>query len=184
MGERARRAMCSLYNREMPKTQRTVLGKGEFHWITCACFRHQAKLGVEKHRNLLCQLLEELRSKYRFEIAGYVVMPTALQLLMTEPGRETAETVLLLLKQRYQRRYNTSVRSDEPAWEKVIADTHVVTADHMVGALNLMHHAPLKAGLVEKMTDWEWSSARRYAGMPEGVVTIEPFVDERAAIAE
>jgi len=36
-----------------------------------------------------------------------------------------------------------------------------------------MHQEPVKAGLVESGTDWEWSSARSYAGLPEGVVTVE-----------
>ena len=141
------------------------------------------KLGVEKHRDLFCQLLEELRHRYQFAIVGYVVMPAFFQLLISDPQRETAESVMLTLRQRYQRRYNVSARSEESAWYKAIADTRVVTADHIVGCLSLIHEAPVKAGLAEKMTDWEWSSARRYAGLPEGVVTVEPSSDPRARIS-
>ncbi len=81
--------------------------------------------------------------------------------------------------QRYQRRYNTSVRLDEPAWEKKFIDKHVVGSEQIQGCLSLMHEAPVKAGLAEKTTDWEWSSARRYAGLPEGVVTVDPVKDPR-----
>ncbi len=160
-----------------------MLGRGELHWLTSASFRHQPKLEVEKHRDLLSQLLEELRARFRFEIVGYVVMPSAFQVLMSEPERESAESILLTLRQRFQRRYNVSVRSDEPAWEKNISDTHVVSADHIVGCLDGMHQAPVKAGLAETRTDWAWSSARAYAGLPEGVVTVMPSADPRARIS-
>ena len=158
----------------MPKPRKKILGKGGLHFITSASFHRQEKLGTEKHRSLICQLLEELRNKYRFKIVGYVVMPAFIQMLLSEPGAETVETVVLALRQRYQRRYNVSARSDEPAWEKTFSDVHVVNVDRILGCLSLMHEAPVKAGLVEEPSDWEWSSARRYLGMPEGVVSINP----------
>jgi putative transposase len=87
-----------------------------------------------------------------------------------------------MLRQRFGRRYNTSARTDEQVWETRYSDVHVFAADHIAERLNFMHQAPVKAGLAEAATDWEWSSARRYAGMPEGVVTIEPV--EQAALPE
>ena len=166
----------------MPKPRKSVLGKGELHFITCSSYLHQAKLGAEKHRDLFCQLLEQLRAKYHFKVLGYVVMPSGFHALISEPETETVETLILTLRQRYQRRYNTSARSDEPAWEKKIVDKHIVGADQIVGCLSFMHEAPVKAGLAEKMTDWEWSSARRYAGLPQGVITLDPSTGPRAAL--
>ncbi len=159
-----------------------MLGRGELHWLTSGSFCRQPKLEVEKHRDLLCQLLEELRARFRFEIVGYVVLPSAFQLLMSEPERESAESVVMTLRQRFQRRYNVSVRSDEPAWDKNLSDVHVVGADPIVGCLDGMHRAPVKAGLAETRTDWAWSSARAYAGLAEGVVTVTPSADQRARI--
>jgi putative transposase len=159
----------------MPIVRKPVLGRGELHLIACSSYRHLQKLELEKHRDLFCQLLEQLRVKYRFKVVGYVVMPSGFELLMSEPEMDTAETVILALRQRYQRRYNTSARSDEPAWDKAIADKHVAGADRIVSSLSTMHQAPVKAGLADHATDWEWSSARSYAGLPEGVVTVELY---------
>jgi putative transposase len=166
----------------MPKPRKKILGKGGLHLVTSASFHRQAKLCAEKHRSLICQLLEELRTKHRFAIAGYVVMPTYIRVLISEPSAATVETVILALRKRYQRRYNVSVRSDEPAWEKTFSDIHVLSIDQITGCLSLMHEAPVKAGFVEKPSDWEWSSAQRYAGLPEGVVTIEASSDSRSLL--
>jgi putative transposase len=163
----------------MPIVRRPVLGKGELHLIACSSYRHLPKLGLEKHRELFCQLLEQLRAKYRFKIVGYVVMPSGFEVLMSEPEMDSAETVIMALRQRYQRRYNTSARSDEPAWDKVISDKHVMGADRIARSLSIMHEAPVKAGLADRATDWEWSSARSFAGLPEGVVTVEPISGPR-----
>ncbi len=161
----------------MPRGKKQVYGKGELHFITCTFFRQQPKLAAEKHRDLFAQLLEELRIKFRFNVVGYVAMPTNFHLLMSEPGIDTADNSIQMLRQRYGRRYNTSARVDDQVWETRYSDLHVFDADHIRARLNFMHQAPVKAGLVETATDWEWSSARRYAGLPEGVVTIEPAVD-------
>jgi putative transposase len=158
----------------MPRGQKQVYGKGELHFITSTCFRHQAKLGVAKHRDLFVQLLEEIRVKFRFNVVGYVAMPTNFHLLMSEPGIDTADNSMQMLRQRFGRRYNTSARTDEQVWETRYADVHVFSADHVAERLSFMHQAPVKAGLAETATDWEWSSARHYAGLPEGVVTIQP----------
>lgn len=157
----------------MPKGPNRVYGKGHLHFITCFCYRHQRKLGEEKHRNLFVQLLEEIHRKFHFDVAGYVVMPDRFYLLMVEPSSDTAEHALATLLQRYQRRYNTSARSEEPAWQLPYADNHIFQPDKVEERLRFMHRLPVREGLAEKTTDWEWSSARFYEGMPEGAVTIE-----------
>jgi putative transposase len=156
----------------MPKTREAVYGKGELHLITCNCFLREPKLELEKHRNLFVRLLEEVRAKFYFNVAGYVVMPNHFRLLMVEPGVDTAANSVETLLQRYQRRYNTSARSTEQAWELPYSDAHVFGRERILRQVEGMHEEPVKAGLVESAIEWEWSSARAYAGLPEGVVTV------------
>lgn len=111
--------------------------------------------------------------KFRFAVAGYVVMPTEFHLLMTEPSVDTVANSVGVLQQRYRRRYNNSVRSDEQVWSSAYSDAHVVGPERTEARLTFMHQQPVKAGLAEAATDWEWSSARFYAGLPDGVVTVE-----------
>ncbi|HEY1810075.1 MAG TPA: transposase [Acidobacteriaceae bacterium] len=157
----------------MPKHREAVYGKGHLHLIACTCFRNQPKLGEEKHRNVFLRLLEELRVKFRFAIAGYVVMPDHFRLLMREPEIDTAANAVEMLQARYRRRYNSSARSDEQVWESRFADTHIVGADAIAATLASMHQEPVKAGLAPTPEDWLWSSARAHSGLPEGVVTVE-----------
>jgi putative transposase len=158
----------------MPKSEKRVYGKGHLHLINCYCRDREQKLGEEKHRDLFCRLLEEVRVKFRFTVVGYVLMPDNFSLLMVEPLVDTAANSVETLLQRYQRRYNNSARSTEPVWENDYTDTHITGAERLETTLRTLHEAPVKAKLVESATEWEWSSARYYAGiMPDGVVTVE-----------
>jgi putative transposase len=157
----------------MPKFREAVYGKGHLHLIACTCYQKQPKLAEEKHRDVFVRLLEELRVKFRFAVVGYVVMPDHFRLLMREPEIDTAANAVEMLQARYRRRYNSSARSDEQVWENRFSDTHIVGADAIAATLAAMHAEPVKAGLVSSSEEWKWSSALAYAGLPEGVVTVE-----------
>ena len=77
------------------------------------------------------------------------------------------------IQARYRRRYNSSARLDEQVWESRWTDTHIVGAESVAASLAQMHAEPVKAGLASSAQEWAWSSARAYAGLPEGVVTVE-----------
>ena len=166
----------------MPKMKSPVYGKGHLHLITSECHRKQPRLGIEKHRDVFVRILEEVRVKFRFAVVGYVVMPTHFHLMMTEPGIDTVANSVEMLRQRYRRRYNNSSRSDEQVWETRYADAHVFGAEKTWARLNFMHQEPVKKSLAEKPTDWEWSSARAYADLPEGVVTVERAAEMMAPV--
>lgn len=91
------------YNDAMVKGLRRVYGGGDWHFITCSCYRRQPFLGSAKRRDLFLEVLEEVRARYEFDIAGYVVMPEHFHLLITEPKHGTPPLVMQLLKQRVSR---------------------------------------------------------------------------------
>lgn len=157
----------------MPKSREAVYGKGHLHLIACTTFRKLPKLAEEKHRDVFVRLMEELRIKFRFAVVGYVVMPDHFRLLMREPEIDTAANAVETLQARYRRRYNNSSRSVEQVWESRCADTHIMGVEVIAATLASMHAEPLKAGLVSSPEEWKWSSARAYAGLHEGVVTVE-----------
>jgi len=157
----------------MPKSREAVYGKGHLHLIACNCYQKLPKLAEEKHRDVFVRLLEEVRVKFRFAIVGYVVMPDHFRLLMREPEIDTAANSVETIQARYRRRYNSSARSEEQVWESRWADAHIVGSEAIAASLALMHAEPVKAGLVTSAEEWGWSSARVYAGLPEGVVTVQ-----------
>jgi REP element-mobilizing transposase RayT len=77
---------------------------GDFHFITCSCYRRRPMLDTPERRNLFLTVLEEVRIRYRCVVLGYVVMPEHFHLLVSEPQCGTPSTVMQALKLGFARR--------------------------------------------------------------------------------
>jgi putative transposase len=84
----------------MPKGLRRIHGGGDFHFITCSCYRRQQFLGSSRRRDLFLKILEEVRKKYNFIVVGYVVMPEHVHMLVGEPRIKPLAVMMQVLKQR------------------------------------------------------------------------------------
>jgi REP element-mobilizing transposase RayT len=60
-------------------------GGHDLHFITCSSYHRGPELKSVQRRDLFLRVLEQARSRYRFVVIGYVVMPEHFHLLMTEP---------------------------------------------------------------------------------------------------
>ena len=88
----------------MPWNLKRYYGAGDFHFITCSCYRRQPLLGTAQRRDLFLTVLEQVRRRYQFVVAGYVVMPEHFHLLISEPQELTPSTVMQALKLGFARR--------------------------------------------------------------------------------
>ena len=84
----------------MPKRLHRYYGAGYFHFITSSCYHRRPLLGTARRRDLFLKILEQVRLRYGFVVAGYVIMPEHIHLLISEPDRGTPSTVMQVLKQR------------------------------------------------------------------------------------
>jgi putative transposase len=86
-----------------PRSQKPLerrYGLGHLHFITCSCYRRRPFLKSARKRDAFLKILHEVRSRYRFLLVGYVVMPEHIHLLISESKAATPSTVMQVLKQR------------------------------------------------------------------------------------
>jgi len=127
---------------------------------------------------------------------GYVVMPDHIYLLISEPERGTASTVMQVVKQRFARRVLAGKKrstaqsdrwpdSEQHLWQRRFYDFNVWSARKRIEKLRYMHRNPVKRGLVLEPDQWEWSSFRSYAYQEVGRVRVnlwpEPALKIRPA---
>ena len=96
---------------EMPNRLHRYYGAGYLHFITTSCYQRRALLGTRQHRDLFLHVLERVRRRYRFVVAGYVVMPEHVHLRIGEPERGNPSAVMQALKQGFARRLLCGLRS-------------------------------------------------------------------------
>jgi hypothetical protein len=75
------------YTSPVPNKLHRYYGAGYLHFITTSCYHRLPLLQKPQHRDLLLEVLERLRRRYRVVVVGYVVMPEHVPLLLSEPER-------------------------------------------------------------------------------------------------
>ena len=144
---------------------------GCFHFVTFSCYRRRPLLGNATAYGVFEHVLEAVREHYGFVVAGYVLMPEHVHLLVGEPSRSSLSVALQVLKQQTSRKLK--VRGEVQFWQRRYYDFNVHNEVKRVEKLRYMHRNPVKRGLVEKPEDWPWSSFRHYATGQIGWVEIE-----------
>lgn len=144
---------------------------GCFHFLTFSCYRRQALLQDAAACGVFERALEAVRCRYRFVVAGYVLMPEHVHLLIGEPERATLAVAIQVLKQQTSRKLKGP--GEVRFWQRRYYDFNVHNERKRVEKLRYLHRNPVKRGLVGRPEDWAWSSFRHYATGQRGVVEIE-----------
>ncbi len=102
-------------------------------------------------------------------------MPEHVHVLVSEPQCNTLAGAIHSLKLSFTKRAHSLRLLVEPGafWQKRYYDRNVRDRDEFTETLRYIHRNPVKRGLVKKVTDWKWSSARHYLFRENGRVEIE-----------
>jgi putative transposase len=152
----------------MPTGLRRYHQTGDLHAINVNCFRKRPIFDTPEPRDTFLNILEETRRKYLFQVIGYVVMPTHIHLLVSEPQNALLSTAMQVLKQRFSR-----IRViEEDVWEPRYYDFNVFSPRKLAEKLDYIHMNPVTAGLVNAPADWSWSSYRAHYLRERGPVEV------------
>jgi putative transposase len=144
---------------------------GGFHFITFSCYRREALLARAGAYSAFERELETVRRRHGMVVAGYVLMPEHVHLLVGEPPKGSLATFLQVLKQQTSKKLKR--HGEVRFWQRRYYDFNVHNELKRVEKLRYMHRNPVKRGLVEDPADWPWSSFRHFATGIEGAVEIE-----------
>ena len=172
----------------MRRNLKRYYGSGDLHFVTCSCYRRQPLLGTARRRDLLLTVMEQMRKRYEFVVADYVVMPEHIHLLISEPQKKNPSTVMQALKLSFARRVLAQARgrrnplqaslfdhAPQHIWQKRFYDFNVWTEHKRIEKLRYMHRNPVKRGLVASPELWHWSSFRAYFLGETGLVRVNEW---------
>ena len=151
----------------MPSNQKRYQNTGHHHFITFSCHNREPYLQSPTSKNVFLNSLESTRLLYDFQVAGYVVMPEHVHLLVTEPPTKSLATALAILKRTVSKQH-----PQKPFWLTRYYDFNVSSNDKLIEKLRYIHRNPVHRGLAAKPEDYPWSSFATYAHLDAGKVTI------------
>jgi putative transposase len=138
------------------------------HFITFSCYQRKPYLDSPAARSLFLVVLERMRLRYDFSVAGYVVMPEHVHLLLSEPAEQTLAAALHAVKLSVAKQLQ-----QRPFWQPRYYDFNVFTEHKRIEKLKYMHRNPVRRGLVAKPEDWLWSTFSHYLSGREEMVEID-----------
>jgi len=175
----------------MPWGLKRFYGTGDLHFITASCYRRRPLLALPRYRDLFVEVLEQVRQRYQFVVAGYVVMPEHFHLLISEPESVNPSAVIQTLKLGVARRILAErarrekalaqregldlVRVPQHFWQARFYDRKIWSGREYVRKLKYIHRNPVRRGLVETPEQWMWSSFRAYACGEVGTVRVNDW---------
>ena len=127
---------------------------GVFHFLTFSCYRRQPLLASSSGYDLFERELEAVRRRYGFVVAGYVLMPEHVHMLVGEPRENSLAVALQVLKQMTSRKLKA--REQAQFWQRRYYDFNVWSDEKRIEKLRYMHRNPVVRGLVEKPEDWRF----------------------------
>src|SRR5260370_6465255 len=160
----------------MRKPLNRYYGQGDLHFVTFSCYRRRPLLGTARSRDCFVNILDLVRSKRKFLLLGFVVMPEHVHLLVSEPPGSNPSVALQVLKQQVSRRLRkkrkrpaegqlclkfAEPQMEEPHfWQRRFYDFNIWSEKKFREKLDYMHANPEKRGLVLHPKDWPWRSWR------------------------
>lgn len=87
----------------MPRGLKRYCGRQDFHFITFSCYQRRQFLQSDNAKICFLEILGEVRAQCGFRLAGYVVMPEHVHLVIDEPPGATPAQIIQILKQRVSR---------------------------------------------------------------------------------
>ena len=175
------------------KTCKRYNDPGHAHALTFSCFKRQAFLSKDRSRAWLIEAIDRARTKLRFHVWAYVIMPEHAHLLIwpTEAIYDVSD-ILNSIKQSVAKRALLYVRRVAPAfltrmedhqpngathyrfWQRGGGyDRNVVEPRTAHQQIEYFHYNPVRRRLCAKPEEWHWSSAADYAGVRFGPLRID-----------
>jgi putative transposase len=165
------------------------------HELTFSCFRRLPLLNRDRSRKWMLDALESARRRRNLALWAYVIMPEHVHVIVYP--REAIYQVRLIrtaLKVPVQRKALAFLRRRAPAFLERLRDEqpngevhyrfwqrgggydrNVTGLETLRTMIEYIHNNPVRRGLVERPTDWPWSSARFYEGIQDVPVRMDPL---------
>lgn len=176
------------------KTRRAINEPGHAHFLTFTCYRRFPLLNRDRSREWVIEAFAEARKKQNSLLWAYVIMPEHVHALIL-PKSEAYEMrrVLAALKAPVSKHAHEFLReTDNASWLAKLTvrkgdrtmfrfwqagggyDENLWNDQPIREVIDYIHANPVRRGLVERPTDWHWSSARYHAGLGDGLLVADP----------
>lgn len=145
----------------MGRQARQLSATGIYHVVFRGINRQHLFEG-ESDFNYFLEGLQHLKSEIEFEIHAYCLMNNHVHLLIREKQVGDISLIMKRLLTKYAMYFNRKYQRNGALIASRYKSIPVTVDEYFIPLLRYIHQNPVKAGMIEKMEDYEYSSYREY----------------------
>lgn len=157
-------------------TPNRIIAASRTFFITSSTWGRRALLQSERSASLFVDLLHEHRSRGRFRVHEFVVMPDHFHALVTVDAGDTVERAVQFIKGTFAFRAGREFGFTAPVWQKGFSESRVRDQNHYARVRDYIRQNPVRRGLTVTAESFPYSSAfsgitldpHPFASAPEG----------------
>jgi putative transposase len=158
----------------MPRTSRASQGGFLYHVLNRGNARNDV---FHKPEDFLAfvNLMREAHDKVRMRLVGYCLLDNHFHLLLWPHEDGDLSRWMQWLMTSHVRRYHRHYNSSGHVWQGRFKAFPIQDDDHYFAVLRYVERNPLRANMVTRSQDWEWSSLKPTARSgPDGLLSEGP----------
>ncbi len=143
------------------------------HFITFSVHRRRRLLDHDHPKRILLGVLNEELEQRKARLVGFAIMPDHVHAIVWFPAPGQLSRFMhgwrrkssFHMRQWYRQEaahYFRGFGEGDRFWQPKYHSFEIYERPKLEEKLRYMHENPVRAGLVERATDWRWSSARWY----------------------
>ena len=127
-------------------------------FVTTSAWQSRNLLQSHRMAGLLVDVLQHYRNENQFALHGFVVMPNHPHVLLTLERDVSVEKAAQLIKGGFSFRAKREVGVPGEIWHRGFSERRICSEAAFRARQNYMHQNPVRARLVERAEEWEYSS--------------------------
>jgi len=119
----------------------------------------------------LLQIIEDARKESDFRLLGYVIMDNHYHFLI-QTMNDKISRIMQRINNRYSKYYNINEKRTGPNFDRRYFDSLVEDERYLFQLLYYIHHNPIKANIVNEVSEYKYSSDYAYRNNDDSRVNI------------
>lgn len=157
----------------MSRTARLIDVKRPYH----ICQRGNSRQIIfhdDKDKEYYLKLLSELALKYEMKILAYCLMENHVHLIVIPQNTKSLSRSFRGVNGTYSFYFNKKYGKSGHVWGDRYF-SKVLDSQHLAVAVRYVERNPARAGLVMKVEEWRWSSARAHLKQENNIIITDDF---------
>lgn len=159
----------------MPRQARTKSSSDIYHIMARGINKEQI-FKTRTHKSAVIDIIKEIMPDIDFDIIAYCIMDNHLH-LMIKVDCDKLDILMKRMNIKYAMHYNKVEKRYGHVFQDRFKSEAVEDDKYLLGALRYIHNNPVKAGIVNSILDYKWSSANDYFYSKNGIVA-EKYLKE------